>query len=649
MLRQPFLLPVVGSAVATQAVADADEDPNSVWCRHLVLAFALVWVSAVRCVGGLCRLWPPQGMSRCKFTFPPLFSMLLSPQNEAVSLGLRLAKEAWGTISAADVQAKVNPTVKSALAAVTWAGDLFVREVLVLLAQHRFEFVCPPARTMISDGFDGCMQTAVCENANGACRDRQRDNKNLKMSRLSRYMFPVTRGVLEEFRFPEVSISEAALVAPTSERSLPDNCFSAGGCTPSIADQELLRITSTRTWASPTPQCEELSVGAWCLLKELASTGAWGVAAQAWRAAVIPEMSLLRRAQGSSCFLVLCSTTWGCLVWPSHLEQESREARISMDDAGAALWLPVCDWKDFTCLAWKSAPPRSASGRVTLSLTGEEHTPLVAAAHVGFRHFTEPVFDAVVKDIGADLSQMPKARIEKLFWLMRQVLSGLTEPEIASIMAASWFNGRAEEAELAKQGNLAIGDAVLDDRDRKDFQDYTKNKVRQNELDALAFVAFLSETGLRDKYPDLVKALGSTVTAMARAVEEQKKPPVVGQPSSRDESSTATGGQGPQKPVATRQRIPPSLDLIEWRGLLPKCTGCVGQIYEKSRSAQVYYPGASPASRSRTWSSSPGQGFSRQQVLVHCLLWAWHHHKSRTGEDCPHDIGGMADLSALRL
>lgn len=203
-------------------------------------------------------------MSRYKYTFPSLFSLLLSSQDATVSLGLRLAREAWDTISAADLQAKLNPSVKAALSSVTWAGDLFVRETFLLLAQHSVEFLCPPARTMISDAIDGCMQTAVCENANGACRDRQRDNTNLKMSRLSRYMFPVTREVLAVFKFTEVSVSEADRVAPASERSLPDLCFSAGGC----------------TWASPTPQCEELSVGAWCFLKGVASSVDWAAAAQ---------------------------------------------------------------------------------------------------------------------------------------------------------------------------------------------------------------------------------------------------------------------------------------------------------------------------------------------------------------------------------
>lgn len=206
-------------------------------------------------------------------------------------------------------------------------------------------------------------------------------------------------------------------------------------------------------------------------------------------------------------------------MWPAYLKEQGHDAQISMGDTSAASWLAVCDWQDFTCLVWKPAPPRSASDSLRLSLTGEEQTPLVPAAHAGFRHFTEPVFDAVVKDMGADRTQQPKARVEKLFWLRRQVLTSATEPEIAAIMAKSWFNGQVEEAELAKLGSLAIGDAVLGERDRKDLQDYTKNKVRQQELDALAFVSFLSEAGLRDKYPDLVGALGSAVAAMTKVVD----------------------------------------------------------------------------------------------------------------------------------
>lgn len=624
----------VGAASASAAALSATESEKA---HHAFrLAFCLVKGRSM-CMG------------RYKHTCPAIFVQLISKQQQVVDAGLLLAEQVWDIIREADVQAKVYADIKSALACMVWAGDTFVREVLVLLAQHRFRFVCEPVKEMIHGAFDGFLQTAICENANGACRDRQRDNKNLKMSRLSQYMFPVTRGVLKDFDFPEVAVSDAERVAPGAHRSVLDMCFASGGGEPSIDTRNLLRITGPRTWPSPTPQSEELSVGALFLLRSVVKSKKWGDAAQAWREAVIPEMSLLRRAEDRSCYMVLCSSVWGCLLWPAAVDDEGQHFSIGVDDNSSAMWTPICSWDGWACLSWQPSPPSQASGRLLLRLTGEERSPLVAAAHAGFHHFTEPIFDAVVKDIGADRSQIPKARIDKLFWLMRQVLPELSDPELARIMASSWFAGKVEEAELARQSHLAIADSVLDEKDRRDFQDFTNNKVRQQELDALAFVAFLSETGLKDKYPDLVKALGSTVSAMAKVIEEKQAATAVAKAHGGVVAMSACPGeQAESKKGVVRQRIPPDLDLVRWRALLPTCTGCVGQIYDKSRSAQVYYPGVVPASRSRTWSSTPGHGFNKQQVLVHCAMWAWHHHRAETGEQCPHDFGDMADLSVTR-
>eukprot|EP00959_Pyramimonas_sp_CCMP1952_P234061 4891101-Pyramimonas_sp.AAC.1 len=62
------------------------------------------------------------------------------------------------------------------------------------------------------------------------------------------------------------------------------------------------------------------------------------------------------------------------------------------------------------------------------------------------------------------------------------------------------------------------------------------------------------------------------------------------------------------------------------------CEHCSASILEvpAKRTWTVYYPGAEPGSRTRTW------GFlqAENKVLHHCLAWAWKHH-AKTGEKCP--------------
>lgn len=67
------------------------------------------------------------------------------------------------------------------------------------------------------------------------------------------------------------------------------------------------------------------------------------------------------------------------------------------------------------------------------------------------------------------------------------------------------------------------------------------------------------------------------------------------------------------------------------RKYLPDIKGCTVQRIPDRRTWIVFYPGVSPASRSRRW------GFLQPEskVVRHVLAWAWKHHEEIEGVRCP--------------
>lgn len=211
----------------------------------------------------------------------------------------------------------LNPAARKVAAAAVWTGDVFVREVLVLLAHHGFKWIPPPVREMLEAHFHGWLQSAVCENGNGACRDQERESRCATMSRLCRYERPHRAEVIKSFGRTEVSIGGLHAADRQGGRRLADTCFSAvGGGDPSIGKEPLARILAHRTWPSQTPEVEEASVSAWVLLQHVAETDSWSALHSAWKAAVVPEMTIVHHKDSVSFHLVLYSSVWGWLVWP---------------------------------------------------------------------------------------------------------------------------------------------------------------------------------------------------------------------------------------------------------------------------------------------------------------------------------------------
>ena len=256
----------------------------------------------------------------------------------------------------------------------------------------------------------------------------------------------------------------------------------------------------------------------------------------------------------------------------------------------------------------------------------------------GFRDVSEPVLDLIAKDLNLDLDEKPKARFERLLWLMRKALPKVGENDLLTMLLASLHQESNLTSALAHADHRAMAEGVMDASDREDFDDFSKDEAEKAELDKASFLAFLQAAGFSKKYPKLLEKLGSTLSSMVLGIEGAEE--VVDKVARQEKDNEAKGSGGKAKHL--KKMLP--LDLANWRKMLPEIKGCVAQLYEGQRSCQVYYPDVFPASRSRTWAKTPGEGFAREQIIRHCLMWAWTHHTKKGRGECPWDLGSPKDV-----
>lgn len=77
-------------------------------------------------------------MSRFSRCCPGMFALLLAKNAPHRASGLALCVEAWETIDVADRHSLLDSGVRALVQSVVWTGEVFVRGVLMILAQHRF-------------------------------------------------------------------------------------------------------------------------------------------------------------------------------------------------------------------------------------------------------------------------------------------------------------------------------------------------------------------------------------------------------------------------------------------------------------------------------------------------------------------------------
>lgn len=133
---------------------------------------ALVW-------GLCCRTAMHRCMSMAHFVDIPLGSLLLlgSKDSASVNIGLQRAREAWGFMVKVESMQCALQGVQSVMRKVVWLFNPAIRELLTLVAQHGFQFVCPDAMSMVETVLYGFCNTVIIEKAFQKLQDIGRTSK----------------------------------------------------------------------------------------------------------------------------------------------------------------------------------------------------------------------------------------------------------------------------------------------------------------------------------------------------------------------------------------------------------------------------------------------------------------------------------------
>lgn len=147
----------------------------------------------------VCNLLKYRGLSMAIYRdgFPGKFASLASRDTADVEKGLKIASQAWSAIEWAE-KMHDNAGMMELLQQIPWARWVAVRETLVALSQWKFKWCPPHVREVWRSTFCSFGQSLVVEDVFNAVKDRQRDSKNLRMSRVRRFYHPIAERTIED-------------------------------------------------------------------------------------------------------------------------------------------------------------------------------------------------------------------------------------------------------------------------------------------------------------------------------------------------------------------------------------------------------------------------------------------------------------------
>jgi len=275
-------------------------------------------------------------------------------------------------------------------------------------------------------------------------------------------------------------------------------------------------------------------------------------------------------------------------------------------------------------------------------------TPLQATARAAFTHFSQPLFDLVIRDQKYAVAEIPVPDLERRLWMMRKLLPESTEVDLTAMLADAMCGSESDVATISNPWSAEL-ESSLSPSDLHDFKDMSGKHAKQRAADVASFLVFMETNKLNESCSVLFKKLGSSLKDMLEvtnsqvreAAETARKPRVAVPAEVPAEKPDTTNTLALKKPLA--------LDVANLNLMLPKSKGCGFYEFAEERKVQVKYPAKpnAPHSRSRSWSAVEGAGFSRQQVIVHCMHWVWDAHTRTTGEQCPWDLGVAGDYGLL--
>ena len=272
---------------------------------------------------------------------PPLwFVKLTVGSDEVFSAALEEQQAAYLCLADCEHQAAANPALAEKLRSLSWPTNRVVRELMTLLAQHRWTCLPAPAASIINSMFAGCTSTAPIERAFQGLRNAERDSNNDRVSRVRRLLRPIDSGLLRNYGLQEVVAAATDLEREVpAVRSVAADNFQAMKGPVSLDRGQLWSIVQGGgpTYRSPSALAMQYEVGTWQMLLQMWQAGCLNKIQDSWVALLLPADSIVVDVASGDTWVVLLATGDAALLWPA----------ACMEIAGGKYYWPARDPKAF--------------------------------------------------------------------------------------------------------------------------------------------------------------------------------------------------------------------------------------------------------------------------------------------------------------
>jgi len=460
-------------------------------------------------------------------------------------------------------------------------------------------------------------------------QDMKRGQKNMRVARMKRWATLRERGVMAIYNREEVEPAGDLYLAQglSGDDPLPQGCFEPGKLAGSLDEEELKRMGTEKVdYACTSAQGMQAQVAAWALLMQCSKLDCWSDAHLAWQSLLAPQDGIVVNTVCGEGFVVLRTTVWGMLVWPAAKIETVRHTLWSpaTDGPAVAMWEAVLNAEHFCFVPTQVVPPSVAKELfvhpedvkvgVFLMECGERLGLYKAAAKEGFKALNENYLLKALQLFGKwhelPPGQRPKTTLAKCETLLRAVNPDISDQEVAECLRAR-VGLQAKKlgvAPLLAGENLELMAGVLDADDVEAAKE-TREKATSDTVGKAMAVGYIRQRTLMPEY--------ACVELLAAA------------------------GAKPQqaKPAAAAAAEPAKKGLWSWeekylKARLPGVVGATIMQVPQRNCWTARYPGAVPASRTRTYS----KGLSCDLAAKHCFQWLWVQHEGATGEKCPYEL-----------
>ena len=415
-----------------------------------------------------------------------------------------------------------------------------------------------------------------------------------------------TSNIIEDFNRKPIDFTNEGL---GGERSgLPETLFKAASC--EVTAPNLDDITDPKKIEGPSfsGRSKDVIPCAVSCVISIHESNAWNKTVDAWQS-LLPRVGDVIRMVGSSEFLMVMHTfPWGCLTVPTvaqacglstsvivHPEKESRGA-----------WKVIDDYKKWVAYPVTACPPTYATKRkgiVELHMPKNGVPILDRCILTGLKGMTDVYLARLIDllaPVGFRKSDIPKTVTGKVIMIIKLAFPKMTPEEIQAIVSLR----HALEGHPSKPicSETDVANTVMDP---DDF-----DKVKET-------TAAAKDSSIKRQQTDELIKPGSKYIEDLKEIAEK--------------TNTALAHASKKKTIDV-SKVP---SVKEMKKFLPQVKGCNIEWIKMKSSWTVFYPGAKPASRTRTY----GKLCTQLAVKKHVLRWAWNEHaKAKPAERCPFDF-----------